>query len=89
MPSAMARPARRIGAMTSFLPAMAGASGGRDRGLDHDQVGRQVARHFVAEQGRGLAHHGAEQLDRAVPVAQDGELVLHQRVVDDRQSVHG
>ncbi len=74
--------------MTSFLPAMAGAWVTAIGVLDSDQVGRQVASHFVAEQGRDLAHHGPEQQDRAVPVAKDGELVLDQRVVDDRQSVH-
>ena len=51
-------------------------------------LGRQVAGDLVAEQGRDLADQRAEQLGRAVAVAHDGELVLHQRVANDRQSVH-
>jgi hypothetical protein len=61
---------------------------GRHRGLDRDEVGGKLASDLVAEQGRGLPNHRAEQLDRAVPVAQQSELVLHQGVRDDRQSVH-
>ena len=64
--------------MTIFLPASGGASVAAIGVSMRDRLGRQVARHLVAEQGRDLADDGAEQLDRAVPVAQDGELVLHQ-----------
>ena len=55
MPSTKATPARRIGANTSFLPAIFGACMLRQRRLDLDHLERQVARDLVAEQHADLA----------------------------------
>jgi AraC family transcriptional regulator len=65
-----------------------GRLGRRDRGFDADELGRQVAGHFVAEQGRDLPDDRPEQLHGGRPVAQERELVLHQGVANDRQSIH-
>jgi hypothetical protein len=62
--------------------------GGRHRRLDAYSVGGQVPSDFVAQQRRGLAHHGTEQQDRACAVTQDGKLVLHQGVRNDGEAVH-
>ena len=89
MPSSKPTPARRIGAKTSFLPAICGAVIVRHRRLDLDVLERQVARDLVAEQHADLVQELAEALRRALLVAHQRQLVLHQRVVDDGDAFHG
>ena len=52
--------------------------------LDLDRLGREVLRRLVGEQQRHLVHELAEVDGRRLLVAQVRELVLHQRVRDDR-----
>ena len=56
----------------------------RERRVDLHRLERQVARRLVADQRRRLAQELAEAARRGFLVAHDGELVLHQRVADDR-----
>ena len=89
MPSRKPTPARRIGAKTSFLPEMRGAimgcSGVR---ISTISTGR-FARHLVAEQHADLVQQLPESLGGPLGVAHQRELVLNQRVGDDRDVVHG
>ena len=88
MPSRKPTPARRIGASTSFLPAICGAFivvSGVSISIIFE---RQVARHLVAEQHADLVEELAEALGRALLVAHQGQLVLHQRMIDDGDALH-
>ena len=89
MPSRMPMPARRIGAKTSFLPAMIGACIVVSGVSISISLERQVARDLVAEQHADLVEQLAEALGRALLVAHQRQLVLHQRMVDDGDAVHG
>ena len=82
-----------MGTTASFLPAMrrhfAGATGvSSDGGLDLDLLKREVARGLVAHQHGDLGDELAELLDAGVLVAQDGQLVLDQRVVEYAYFAH-
>ena len=84
MPSANVMPARRIGANTSFLPAIRGAIM-LASGVSISTLGqRQVARHLVAQQHADFPEQLAKRFGRAALVADQRELVLHQRMIDDR-----
>src|SRR5205085_459138 len=48
-----------------------------------------VARHLVAQQHADLVQELAEALGRALLVAHQRELVLHQRMIDERDALHG
>src|SRR5262249_18029397 len=50
---------------------------------------RQVARYLIAKKHADLFQELAEGLGGAVLVADEGELVLHQRMSDDRNALHG
>ena len=89
MPSRNPMPARTIGASTSFLPDRIGDFIVRERRLDLDHFQRQVARHLVAEQFADLAETIRGMPWSSVPVAQQRQLVLHQRVIDDGDAAHG
>jgi diadenosine tetraphosphatase ApaH/serine/threonine PP2A family protein phosphatase len=43
----------------------------------------------IAEQQRDLAQQPAKACRRGVLVTHDGELVLHQRMIDDGDALHG
>ena len=58
------------------------------RGLDLGGGERQVARDLVADQQRHLAHQPAELGHGGLPHPHQGQLVLHQRMVDDDQIGH-
>ncbi len=58
------------------------------RRFDLDQVERQVARDLVAKQDAELAAQLAERFGREVLFAQQRQLVLHQRMTDDRDAFH-
>ena len=88
MPSRKPMPARRIGASTSFLPASTGAFIGASGVSMSIIFERQVARHLVAEQHADLVEQLAEALGRALLVAHQRELVLHQRMIDDGDALH-
>ena len=88
MPSRKPTPARRIGANTSFLPASTGAFIGASGVSISIIFERQVARHLVAEQHADLVEQLAEALGRALLVAHQGQLVLHQRMIDDGDALH-
>ena len=88
MPSRNPMPARTIGASTSFLPDRIGDFIVRERRFDLDHFQRQVARHLVAEQFADLGEQFAKRLGGAVLVAQQRQLVLHQRVIDDGDAAH-
>jgi hypothetical protein len=77
MPSAKVTPARRIGANTSFFPAIRGDII-RSIGVSISDLNQwQVARHFVTEQGADLLEELAKGLRRDVLAADQGELVLY------------
>ena len=89
MPSTRAKPARRIGANTSFLPAILGAFM-RAIGVSISRpFERQVARDLVAEQDAELAAELAERFGRKLLLADQRQLVLHQRMIDDGHALHG
>src|SRR5690606_24716505 len=48
----------------------------------------EIAGHLVAEQQRNLAQQAAEARSRGFLVAHDGELVLHEGVIDDGNALH-
>ena len=60
----------------------------RQRRLDLDIGQRQIARDLVAQQHADLLEELAKRLGRDVLVAQQRQLVLHQRVIDDRDAFH-
>ena len=53
-----------------------------ERRLDLDVLGREVLRRLVGQEQRDLVRDLAEVDGRRVFLAQVGELVLHQRVLD-------
>ena len=57
-----------------------------ERGLDLDILEREVAHGLIALEDGKLGHELAELLRARVLVAQDVELVLHERVVDDLEA---
>jgi hypothetical protein len=57
-----------------------------ERGLDLDRVGREVLRRLVGEEQRQLVDELAEMDGRRVLVPQVRELVLDERVRDDRET---
>ncbi len=88
MPSAKVTPARSTGANTSFLPVICGDFILRQRRLDIDIGERQIAGDLVAKQHPDLLEEFAKRLCRNVFPAQQCQLVLHQRVANDRDAVH-
>ena len=82
MPSRMPLPARRIETKQSFLPASLRCQHGLERRVDRDAGERQVAGDLVGQQQADLAGELAELRSGRVPVAQQGQLVLDQGMVD-------
>ena len=62
------------------------AGGDLKRRLHLDVLEREIAHGLIALKDRKLVHELAELLGGRVLVAQDGELVLHERVVDDGEA---
>jgi hypothetical protein len=60
----------------------------REWRLDLDHLQRQVARDLVAQEISDLAEQFAKRLGRAVLVAQQRQLMLHQRMIDDGNAAH-
>ena len=54
-----------------------------ERRGDLDLLDREVLGHLVGEEHRDLVDELAEELRRSLLVAEQPELVLHQRMVDD------
>ena len=76
----MPSPARRIGTRVSFLPLTRCPSGAFERRLDLHGLERKIARGLVGHQHRDLIDEFFEDLRRRTAVAQDGKLVLYERV---------
>ena len=83
MPSSMPRPARRIGTTSGLGVDSRTPVVGRDRGHDVDRLGAHVPGGLVGEQGDQLVGEPPEGGGVGALVAQRGELVRDQRVVDD------
>jgi hypothetical protein len=77
------------GGEDQLLAGDGGRLHGDQRGLDLDQVERQVAGDLVADQAADLLEQLAEALGGGVLLPHQGQLVLHQRVADDRDALHG
>jgi hypothetical protein len=60
----------------------------RDRGLDLDQRGRQIATHLVREQHADLAQQVAERAGAGLLATHQRQLVLDQWMVDDVDAAH-
>jgi hypothetical protein len=84
VPSSIPTPARSTGQTATFFPRSA-ARHRLERRLDLDRLGREVLRRLVGEEQRDLVGELAEVDGRRVLVAQVRELVLDERVRDDRE----
>ena len=71
-----------------LLAGDAAGLGAGERRLDLDLGERQIARHLVAQQHADLFQQLAEGLGRARLVADQRQLVLHQRMLDHGDAVH-
>ena len=60
----------------------------RQRRFDLDIGQRQIARDLVAQQHPDLLEEFAKRFGRNVFLPQQRQLVLHQRVINDRNAVH-
>ena len=83
MPSSMPRPARRIGHDQGARVRQPHTGRGRHRGLDVDLLGPHIPGRLVREEGDQLVGEPPEGRGVGALVAQRGEFVRHQRVVDD------
>ncbi len=60
----------------------------RHRGIDFDEAKREIACHLVAHQNAEFAAEFAKRLGRPALVAQQRQLVLNQRMPNDRHAFH-
>ena len=95
MPSTIPSPARRMGTSVSFLPLTRRPTV-RSSGVDTAASSSgEVARRLVRHEHRDLVDQLLEDLRGSFAVAQDAQLVLHERVRHDAQrrepggGVHG
>ena len=84
---AVARP--QDGHEHQFLAIDDFAGHGLQRGFDLDVLQRHVACDLVGHQGAQLAQQAAKAVGAGVFLAHQGQLVLHQRVVDEVDVAHG
>lgn len=76
-----------MGTTATFLPARRLQLAGLERGLDLDVLQREVPHGLVALEDGELGHEPAELVGAGLLVTQDVELVLHKRVIDDREAL--
>ena len=69
--------------MATFLPEIRGTVRRLERRLDLDLLDREVLGGLVGEEERDLLHELPEHLRGRLGVAEEAELVLDERVVDD------
>ena len=89
MPSTMPMPGAQDGDEDDLLALQHDAAGAGHRGLDLDLDQRQIAGHLVGQQHADLGDQVAEGVGAEVLLPQQGQLVLHERVVDDVDFGHG
>jgi hypothetical protein len=88
IPSRKPTPAREDRGEHKLLAGDLGRLHRRDGRVDLHGLQGQVAGHLVGEQHADLVEELAKALRRAPLVAHEGQLVLHQRVIDDGDAFH-
>ena len=88
MPSANVTPARKIGAKTEFFPGNPRRHHSGQRSFNFNLRQRQISGHLVAQKHSNFLEKLAERFRRNIFAADQRQLVLDQRMVDDGDTFH-